>query len=120
MGCVYVYMTHPTDVERPDGIELDSFGDEEKDNKLTEYVKFTAAPTIEEEIVEAFDESLRSECNDWDVSVSRSPDGDVLIELHIVHHDFDEEPLMPEDVREEYREAEGEYYRKMHEAETDN
>lgn len=113
-------MAHPTDVERPDGIKLDSVGDRERDNKLTEYVKFTAVPSIDESVVETFTDSLQSSCTDWDMSVGRSPDGDVLIELHIVHHDFDEEPPLPDDVREAYEEAEGEYYRRMHEAETDN
>lgn len=114
---VYVSMTHPRDVDRPEGVELDEFGDREQNGELFEYVRFSADVTsVDDATVREFKQTLETECSEWDVGLGHNPEAESqVIEMRRVLHRAEDEPPIPDDVLEE----EGEYYRKMDEAERD-
>jgi len=111
-------MTHPLNVSRPEGISIETFGDDEKGDKLTEFVKFVVGEDVSEGVVTDFMERLKEECPDWDVGGGSSPCGARLIELHTVHQDLSD-VTVPSEVLDEHLEAEAEYYKNQFEAETD-
>jgi len=106
-------MTHPKDVTAPDGIDLDEFGDREQNDELFEYVRFVADMTVVETgEVEEFTRSLREECDDWDIGHGRGETAEEqYIEMRKVYHRASDEPPVPEEVLEEQREKEAEYYK---------
>lgn len=107
-------MTHPKDVSTPKGIEVDKFGDRERDGELFEYVRFVADLTVVDvDTVDDFTHNLRNECGDWEMGHGRGGAAEEqYIELRKVYHREGDEPPIPEDVLEEQREKEAEYYRR--------
>jgi len=108
-------MTHPRDVDRPEGIELDEFGDrEEGDGTLIEYIRFVVEMSeVEKSIADEFVSDLRDKCSDWQLGRGHGEHStQEYIEMRKELHNPEDEPPIPDEVLEEQREKEAEYYRK--------
>lgn len=105
-------MTHPRDIDAPDGIDVDEFGDRERNGEMFEYVRFVADMTVvERSAVESFTTELRNKCDDWEIGQGGGKSAEEqYIEMRKVYHRAEDEPPIPDEVLEEQREKEAEYY----------
>lgn len=105
--------SHPKSVETPDGVELDEFGDKENEDGVVEYVRFTATFEAGDKVVNEFLDRLKSDFEAWEVASGGGVD-EVVISMRREYAG----PVSPpedSDAMQEYREREGEYYRKQFE-----
>lgn len=109
-------MNHPKNLDRPDRIQLEKFGDKETENEIIEYVHFVAeSGEFDEDEFEEFVNQLQDAFSDWDIGVSHN-EGQAYISMRKTVHEFPPEDVeLPEEVLAEEERKDGEWYRQRYE-----